>query len=137
MTNSTVKVSKMNLARAIVTAAYTNMDNTNPRNAAIVQMMEKPSKGGLGMKKTTASTYHGHCIAYFRKIQEVKALEKASNGKPVWSAYKTDNNGLVTSAGLFVTKKAATEFNTNFRHAGVVKGIQKVGKKVIKPSKAA
>lgn len=128
---ATATESKMAIAREIVRQAYTNTpEGMKPRQAAIVQMMAPEKKGGLGMEKTTAATYHAHCITYFREQQQEEALKKAEAGKPVWSAFKANKQGKVTSVGVFLTKKAATEFNKDFKHSGVEKGILEVGAKV-------
>lgn len=130
MTKQTAKSteSKMAIAREIVRAAYENTpEGMKPRQAAIAQMMASEKKGGLGMEKTTAATYHAHCITYFREREQEEALKKAEAGKPVWTAFKANKQGKVTSVGIFLTKKAATEFNSAFKHSGVEKGVLEVG----------
>jgi len=132
--------SKMQTARNIVQAAFANAGpEGTPRKDAIVTMMSPVKDGGLGMQKTTASTYFAHCIKFFREQEQAQALAKAEAGKPVYSAYKT-KKGIVTSAGVFLTRKAAAAFNSEFRHDGVVKGVQPLNQPVMaqpKRTKAA
>ena len=134
------KQSKMEKAREIVREEYANSlppsQGGTPRKNAIERLQKSPQAGGLGMKPTTAATYHAHCITYFREQEQEAALEKAESGKPVWTAYKTNGQGEITSCGVFLTKKAATQFNNEFYHDGVVKGVQEVGDTVTKPRKS-
>ncbi len=125
------KLSLMQKARTIVIAAYANAKLDNPRKESILIMQKK-----LRMEPTTAATYHGHCIKHFREVEQTQALARAKTGKPVWSAYKANKQGLVTSVGVFLTCKAAKEFNKAFRHSGTIKGIQDINSQA-KNTKAA
>lgn len=121
MTTKT-KATKMDKAAVIVASAYADSSIKNPRAHAIAEMMSK-----LGMEKTTAATYHGHCLRYAREADLAAALEKAEKGKPVYSAVKVNAHDEVTSVGVFLTRKAASEFNSDYRHDGIEKGIVEVG----------
>lgn len=124
------KLSLMQKARNIVSAAYANAKFDNPRKESISIMQKK-----LGMAPTTAATYHGHCIKHFREAEQTAALARAEAGKPVWSAYKSNKKGLVTSVGVFLTSKAAKAFNVSFRHSGTVKGVQGINSPVVVPAR--
>jgi len=120
------KLSLMAKALVIVSAVYADLEISSPRKEAIQRMVKK-----LKMEPTTAATYHGHCIKRFRTAEQQSALKRVEAGKPVWSAYKANKQGLVTSVGIFTTAKAAKEFNSAFRHSGIVKGVQPVNEPLI------
>lgn len=122
--------SLMTAAMTIVMAAYANPEATNPRKDAIDTMQEKLiMASGKPMAPTTAATYHALCLKKLLTEQNEAAEEKAAKGKPVWSVFKV-KQGVVTSVGLFTTKKAATAFNKGFRHHGVEKGVVEVGDQI-------
>lgn len=134
MTTANNTVTKMEQAREIVRQAFANAapekEGGKPRRDAIQQLMAPTKDGGLGMAKTAAATYFAHCITFFREQEQEAAMAKAEKGKPVYSAYKADSKGKVTSVGIFTTQKAAKAFNQEFRHDGVQKGILEKGQKV-------
>lgn len=121
-------MSNRDKARKIVSKIYEDANVSLARKTSIAALISK-----LKMEKTTAATYHENAIKHFRTIDQAAAEAKAEKGKVVWSSYKVGTgkkSGVVSSVGLFTTRKAAKEFNEHFRHSGVVKGIVEVNSKV-------
>jgi hypothetical protein len=132
---ATNDVNKREVAREIVRNVYAS---AAPGTKNIRKMAREALMSQLGMKGTTAATYVSHAIEHFREQEQAKALDKAEAGKKVWSAVKTDKQGAVTSFGVFMTKKAATEFNATFHHSTVIDGVAETGQIVpVKKTKAA
>lgn len=119
--NNTVKVSMMTRAIAIAHEVYGDSKKTKSecRRECLKRFMDE-----LGMKNTTATTYHDHFQKRVIAVQQddaIKRVEKAlaANKEPqVWTAYRTgkgDKSHVVTFAGTFTTRAAAKEANELLR----------------------
>ncbi len=129
---TTTKSSKMSKALEILLAVYgdSTVDNKEVRKICIQRFVKE-----LKMEKTTASTYLAHVQAHVMNEQREEALKKAEAGKPVFSTYRTGRGNkadIASLAGVFLTKKRATEVNTLLRlpKANIFKGVVNKGDKV-------
>lgn len=86
-----------------------------------------------GKPSTAAKTYYALAEKRVMNVQTEEALKVVETGKkPVWSLVRLERGASenVASVALFVTKKAAEEYNTRFQYGQVVKGLQQKGQPI-------
>lgn len=121
-TKAGTEVTLADTARAFIAKTFADKSIESPRAVCIKHFMEV-----LGMQKTTASTYFSNAIRAALTAEHAEAQARLEQGKPVYSAYKLNNDNIVTSVGMFVSSASAHEFNDLYRHNGVVKGEVVIG----------
>jgi len=116
------EISLMDQCFGIFQSVFADKSIAKPRAAAIELF-----QSNLGMAKTAAATYFGHCLARVRNAEQEAALAKIEKGGKVWSAVKVNADDVVTSVGLFISAGSAKAFNEEYRHDGTVVGAVEVG----------
>lgn len=86
-----------------------------------------------GTPSTAAKTYYALAEKRVMNVQTEDALKVAETGKkPVWSLVRMERGSSekVASVAVFVTKKAAEQYNSRFQYGQVIKGVQQKGQPI-------